>query len=243
MERLLDEVSFEAPDLAGQDRLRSTRPTCAACWPTSSRTKTCRATSCDPFDSRAAAARESLAQDRPCPARASLRCACGKKGPPLAPFVRVPAPVTDVTPQRVGNDVYVSFTVPRPTSTARSRPTSRARGLRGHRRRSPADDRGAARAGDADRDAAGAADPAGAAAAGERLAAAAAAAAARRRSRRSRRGSRSADRRDARAGGAAGREAGRRRRRRRSTTGPSAFGPLVAPPPTQLPRRHYFVVA
>lgn len=38
--------------------------------------------------------------------------ACGKKGPPLAPFVRVPAPVTTVTPQRIGNDVYVSFAVP-----------------------------------------------------------------------------------------------------------------------------------
>jgi len=38
--------------------------------------------------------------------------ACGKKGPPLAPFVRVPAAVATVTPQRVGNDVYVSFTVP-----------------------------------------------------------------------------------------------------------------------------------
>ncbi len=38
--------------------------------------------------------------------------ACGKKGPPLAPFVRIPALVTSVTPQRVGDDVYVSFTVP-----------------------------------------------------------------------------------------------------------------------------------
>ena len=37
---------------------------------------------------------------------------CGKKGPPLAPFVRVPALVTVVTPQRVGGDVYLSFTVP-----------------------------------------------------------------------------------------------------------------------------------
>ena len=37
---------------------------------------------------------------------------CGKKGPPLAPFVRVPAAVTAVTPQRVGDDVYLSFTVP-----------------------------------------------------------------------------------------------------------------------------------
>ncbi|HEX6163023.1 MAG TPA: hypothetical protein VFZ31_06650 [Vicinamibacterales bacterium] len=37
---------------------------------------------------------------------------CGKKGPPLAPFVRVPAAVTAVTPQRIGNDVYLSFKVP-----------------------------------------------------------------------------------------------------------------------------------
>lgn len=38
--------------------------------------------------------------------------ACGKKGPPLAPFVRVPAPVDTVTAQRIGDDVYVSFPVP-----------------------------------------------------------------------------------------------------------------------------------
>ena len=38
--------------------------------------------------------------------------ACGKKGPPLAPFARVPASVTTVTLQRVGDDVYVSFAVP-----------------------------------------------------------------------------------------------------------------------------------
>jgi hypothetical protein len=37
---------------------------------------------------------------------------CGKKGPPLAPFSRVPALITAVTPQRVGNDVYLTFTVP-----------------------------------------------------------------------------------------------------------------------------------
>ena len=37
---------------------------------------------------------------------------CGKKGPPLAPFVRVPAPVAGVTSQRVGGDVYLSFPVP-----------------------------------------------------------------------------------------------------------------------------------
>ncbi len=39
--------------------------------------------------------------------------ACGKKGPPLAPFQRVPAAVTAVTALRVGDDVYLSFTVPK----------------------------------------------------------------------------------------------------------------------------------
>ena len=42
----------------------------------------------------------------------SASVACGKKGPPLAPFARVPAQIATVTPQRVGNDVYLSFTVP-----------------------------------------------------------------------------------------------------------------------------------
>jgi hypothetical protein len=37
---------------------------------------------------------------------------CGKKGPPLAPFSRVPAAITAVTPQRIGDDVYLTFTVP-----------------------------------------------------------------------------------------------------------------------------------
>lgn len=38
--------------------------------------------------------------------------ACGKKGPPLAPIVRVPAAVTAVAAQRVGNDVYLTLTIP-----------------------------------------------------------------------------------------------------------------------------------
>lgn len=37
---------------------------------------------------------------------------CGKKGPPLAPFARVPAAVGGITAQRIGGDVYLSFTVP-----------------------------------------------------------------------------------------------------------------------------------
>ena len=38
--------------------------------------------------------------------------ACGKKGPPMAPFSRLPGLITSVTPQRVGDDVYLTFTVP-----------------------------------------------------------------------------------------------------------------------------------
>jgi predicted small lipoprotein YifL len=37
---------------------------------------------------------------------------CGKKGPPLTPFVRIPAAVAPGDVRRVGDDVYVSFTVP-----------------------------------------------------------------------------------------------------------------------------------
>jgi hypothetical protein len=37
---------------------------------------------------------------------------CGKKGPPLAPFSRMPAQVANPAALRVGDDVYVSFTVP-----------------------------------------------------------------------------------------------------------------------------------
>jgi predicted small lipoprotein YifL len=37
---------------------------------------------------------------------------CGKKGPPLAPFVRVPAQVEPAETRRVGDDVFISFVVP-----------------------------------------------------------------------------------------------------------------------------------
>ena len=63
------------------------------------------------------------AAPRPCSLRAARRAvavsavivatvACGKKGPPLAPFVRLPATVGTVTGQRIGNDVFLSFAVP-----------------------------------------------------------------------------------------------------------------------------------
>jgi hypothetical protein len=37
---------------------------------------------------------------------------CGKKGAPLAPFVRIPAAVETITASRLGSDVYVTVTVP-----------------------------------------------------------------------------------------------------------------------------------
>jgi predicted small lipoprotein YifL len=37
---------------------------------------------------------------------------CGKKGPPLAPIVRIPAPVTAIQAQRVGSDAFVTVTIP-----------------------------------------------------------------------------------------------------------------------------------
>jgi hypothetical protein len=49
---------------------------------------------------------------------------CGKKGPPLAPYVLLPAAPARVAAQRAGDDVYVTLTCRRRTSTPRSRPTS-----------------------------------------------------------------------------------------------------------------------
>ncbi len=37
---------------------------------------------------------------------------CGKRGSPLAPIVRIPAQVDTIAARRVGNDVYVTLTVP-----------------------------------------------------------------------------------------------------------------------------------
>jgi len=37
---------------------------------------------------------------------------CGKKGPPLTPFVRIPAAIASVETRRIGDDVYLTFVVP-----------------------------------------------------------------------------------------------------------------------------------
>lgn len=39
-------------------------------------------------------------------------CGCGKKGPPLPPFVRVPAAVGQLAAHRVGDDVIINFALP-----------------------------------------------------------------------------------------------------------------------------------
>lgn len=43
---------------------------------------------------------------------AAVIAGCGRKGPPLAPFVRTPAAVQTIDARRVGSDVYVTLTVP-----------------------------------------------------------------------------------------------------------------------------------
>ena len=44
--------------------------------------------------------------------RLCSRRACGKKGPPLAPIVHIPAAVEQIEARRAGNDVAVTVTVP-----------------------------------------------------------------------------------------------------------------------------------
>ncbi|HZP46961.1 MAG TPA: hypothetical protein VFB07_00375 [Vicinamibacterales bacterium] len=54
---------------------------------------------------------------------AAAGLACGKKGPPLPPLVRLPAPPANIVAQRRGDTVDVSFTVP-DTNTDRTRPAN-----------------------------------------------------------------------------------------------------------------------
>jgi hypothetical protein len=52
--------------------------------------------------------------------------ACGKKGSPLAPLVRIPSPIQTVRAERLGNEVYLTLTVPA-TNIDRSVPVDIAR--------------------------------------------------------------------------------------------------------------------
>jgi len=51
---------------------------------------------------------------------------CGKKGPPLAPIVRIPAAVAMIQAQRIGSDAFVTVTIPN-TNIDRSIPVDIAR--------------------------------------------------------------------------------------------------------------------
>src|SRR5262245_56465755 len=51
---------------------------------------------------------------------------CGKKGPPLAPVVRVPAQVATIKAQRVGSEAFITLTVPT-TNIDKSMPISISR--------------------------------------------------------------------------------------------------------------------
>ena len=53
----------------------------------------------------------------------AVTAACGKKGPPLLPYVRVPAAAEVTAARRVGNDVYITVTVPA-TNLDESKPAS-----------------------------------------------------------------------------------------------------------------------
>ena len=41
-----------------------------------------------------------------------LSLGCGKKGPPLPPLVRVPEPLSELKIRRLGDEVYIGFTLP-----------------------------------------------------------------------------------------------------------------------------------
>jgi hypothetical protein len=42
----------------------------------------------------------------------ALAAGCGKKGPPLAPIIRIPAAIDKIQAQRAGSDVFITLTVP-----------------------------------------------------------------------------------------------------------------------------------
>ena len=109
MEKLLDEVSFDAPGPARARPSRSTRRTSTACSPRSRATKICRATSCDRFP-RSSSGRHALRVRR---VRRSLpRCrGVRQEGPPLAPLRLVPGPASDRGAAR-GDAVQLQFTLP-----------------------------------------------------------------------------------------------------------------------------------
>jgi hypothetical protein len=98
--------------------------TSTGCWPTSSRTKTSRVIFSDAQEGVSAIRHVRVPSF---PARSTPRAlglvaglagllaigpACGKKGPPLAPLLRLPAAVEDFAGRRLGSTAYLRFKIP-----------------------------------------------------------------------------------------------------------------------------------
>ena len=123
MEKLLDQISFDAPDLTEQvdhDRRRLRR---SHAQPRLSGTKICRAISC----SGRVNSQELIASPRRrvgssgfrIPARiaaiavfAVVAVSCGKRGAPLAPLNLIPEPPSAVSGKRLSATVYVQMVAP-----------------------------------------------------------------------------------------------------------------------------------
>ena len=125
MEKLLDNVSFDAPDLRRQGADASTPPTSTACSAKSRATKICRDISCSdvahcrhyaPRIPRLAP-RASRFESAALVASLALLAACGKKGPPLAPLNMAPEAPAAIVARRLGDTVYLQMTVPAKSAT------------------------------------------------------------------------------------------------------------------------------
>ena len=109
MERLLDEVSFEGPELPDR-RLRLTRRTSphAADRSPGRRSVPIHLVSME----RSAHETRRLVRFSTALLVTLATVACGKKGPPLAPLRLVPAAVTDVSVRVTGQEVHLRFGLP-----------------------------------------------------------------------------------------------------------------------------------
>ena len=93
-------------------RLRLTRRTSTACSPTSSATRICRDTSSSLVPRFLSASRRLRGAIGLVALIAIVSPACGKKGPPLAPFSNVPGAPPEMTVRRKGDQVEIHFKVP-----------------------------------------------------------------------------------------------------------------------------------
>ena len=108
MEKLLDEISFEAPELDRQGRHHRRRLRGRAALRDREER---RPLPVHPVSRRRAL--PSTPRGVPLRSRSVRWCACGKKGPPLPPLRHVPGPATDVSLRCSGNEVRFAFLLPK----------------------------------------------------------------------------------------------------------------------------------